>query len=76
MEDFYELEFNIKDLKSLDESLDQYLSIEYLQGENQYYCQRLRFWLVMICTFGSPLSGFVSGLILSTLRESPSLPSP
>ncbi|KAJ4773009.1 Ubiquitin carboxyl-terminal hydrolase 26 [Rhynchospora pubera] len=39
MEDFYELELNIKDLKTLDESLDQYLSIEELQGENQYYCE-------------------------------------
>lgn len=39
MEDFYELELNIKDLKTLDESLDQYLSIEDLQGENQYYCE-------------------------------------
>lgn len=39
MEDFYELELNIKDLKTLDESLDQYLSTEDLQGENQYYCE-------------------------------------
>lgn len=39
MEDFYELELNIKDLNSLDESLDDYLSIEELEGDNQYYCE-------------------------------------
>ncbi|KAL3630133.1 Ubiquitin carboxyl-terminal hydrolase 26 [Castilleja foliolosa] len=39
IEDFYELELNIKGLKSLDESLDDYLSVEELQGENQYYCE-------------------------------------
>ncbi|KAJ3692558.1 hypothetical protein LUZ60_011653 [Juncus effusus] len=38
MEDFYELELNIKDLKTLNQSLDQYLSVEELQGENQYFC--------------------------------------
>ncbi|KAL8045205.1 hypothetical protein ABFX02_08G097900 [Erythranthe guttata] len=38
IEDFYELELNVKGLKSLDESLDDYLSIEELQGDNQYYC--------------------------------------
>lgn len=37
-EDFYELELNVKGLKSLDESLDDYLSVEELQGDNQYYC--------------------------------------
>ncbi|KAK1293490.1 Ubiquitin carboxyl-terminal hydrolase 26 [Acorus calamus] len=39
MEDFYELELNIKGLKNLDESLNDYLSLEELQGENQYFCQ-------------------------------------
>ncbi|KAJ1379095.1 Ubiquitin-specific peptidase 48, partial [Sesbania bispinosa] len=38
MEDFYELELNVKGLKSLDESLDDYLSIEELHGDNQYFC--------------------------------------
>ncbi|KAK6150719.1 hypothetical protein DH2020_015651 [Rehmannia glutinosa] len=38
IEDFYELELNVKGLKSLDESLDDYLSLEELQGDNQYYC--------------------------------------
>lgn len=39
MEDFYELELNIKDLNSLDESLDDYLAVEELEGDNQYYCE-------------------------------------
>ncbi|CAN6540179.1 unnamed protein product [Malus baccata var. baccata] len=39
MEDFYELELNVKGLKSLDESLDDYLSVEELHGENQYFCE-------------------------------------
>lgn len=30
---------NVKGLKSLDDSLDDYLSIEELEGENQYYCE-------------------------------------
>ncbi|KAH7656175.1 ubiquitin carboxyl-terminal hydrolase 48 protein [Dioscorea alata] len=38
-EDFYELELNIKGLNSLDESLDDYLSLEQLHGENQYFCE-------------------------------------
>ncbi|XP_059653831.1 ubiquitin carboxyl-terminal hydrolase 26 [Cornus florida] len=38
-EDFYGLELNIKGLKSLDDSLDDYLSVEELQGDNQYYCE-------------------------------------
>ncbi|CAN4123360.1 unnamed protein product [Withania somnifera] len=38
IEDFYELELNVKGLKSLDESLDDYLNIEELEGDNQYYC--------------------------------------
>ncbi|XP_068659466.1 ubiquitin carboxyl-terminal hydrolase 26-like [Aristolochia californica] len=38
-EDFYELELNIKGLKNLNESLDDYLSVEELQGENQYFCE-------------------------------------
>lgn len=38
VEDFYELELNLKGLKSLDESLDDYLSEEKLEGDNQYYC--------------------------------------
>lgn len=38
IEDFYGLELNIKGLKSLDESLDDYLSMEELQGDNQYFC--------------------------------------
>ncbi|XP_014501559.1 ubiquitin carboxyl-terminal hydrolase 26 isoform X2 [Vigna radiata var. radiata] len=39
MEDFYELELNVKGLKSLDESLDEYLTVEELNGENQYFCE-------------------------------------
>lgn len=39
MEDFYELELNIKDLSNLDESLNDYLSLEELYGENQYFCE-------------------------------------
>lgn len=39
IEDFYELELNVKGLKNLDESLNDYLSIEELQGDNQYFCQ-------------------------------------
>ncbi|KAG0459749.1 hypothetical protein HPP92_022877 [Vanilla planifolia] len=39
MEDFYELELNIKGFSNLDESLDDYLSLEELHGENQYYCE-------------------------------------
>jgi hypothetical protein len=38
-ENFYELQMNVKGLKSLDESLDQYLSVEQLHGENQYNCE-------------------------------------
>ncbi|CAJ1973795.1 unnamed protein product [Sphenostylis stenocarpa] len=39
MEDFYELELNVKGLKSLDESLDDYLTVEVLNGDNQYLCE-------------------------------------
>lgn len=39
MEDFYELELNIKGLSNLEESLDDYLSVEALNGENQYSCE-------------------------------------
>ncbi|XP_021899831.1 ubiquitin carboxyl-terminal hydrolase 26 [Carica papaya] len=39
MEDFYELELNVKGLKSLDESLDDYLNLEELNGDNQYFCE-------------------------------------
>jgi ubiquitin carboxyl-terminal hydrolase 48 len=39
MEDFYELELNVKGLKSLDESLDDYLTVEELNGDNQYFCE-------------------------------------
>ena len=39
MEDFYELELNIKGFNNLDESLDDYLSLEELRGENQYFCE-------------------------------------
>ncbi|KAB1204508.1 Ubiquitin carboxyl-terminal hydrolase 26 [Morella rubra] len=39
MEDFYELELNVKGLKNLNESLDDYLSVEELQGDNQYFCE-------------------------------------
>ena len=42
MEDFYELELNVKGLKSLDESLDDYLTIEELHGDNQYFCESCR----------------------------------
>lgn len=39
IEDFYELELNVKGLKSLEESLDDYLSVEELREDNQYYCE-------------------------------------
>lgn len=39
MEDFYELELNVKGLKTLDDSLNDYLSIEALCGDNQYSCE-------------------------------------
>lgn len=39
MEDFYELELNVKGLKSLNDSLDDYLSVEELHGDNQYFCE-------------------------------------
>ncbi|XP_021744441.1 ubiquitin carboxyl-terminal hydrolase 26-like isoform X1 [Chenopodium quinoa] len=39
LEDFYELELNVKGLKSLDESLNDYLSEEKLEGDNQYHCE-------------------------------------
>jgi ubiquitin carboxyl-terminal hydrolase 48 len=38
MEDFYELELNIKGLNNLEESLNDYFSEEALDGENQYFC--------------------------------------
>ncbi|KNA18641.1 hypothetical protein SOVF_068810 isoform A [Spinacia oleracea] len=39
VEDFYELELNVKGLKSLDGSLSDYLSEEKLEGDNQYHCE-------------------------------------
>ncbi|GMH10736.1 hypothetical protein Nepgr_012577 [Nepenthes gracilis] len=39
LEDFYELELNVKGFKSLDESLEDYFSAEALEGDNQYYCE-------------------------------------
>ncbi|PKA51623.1 Ubiquitin carboxyl-terminal hydrolase 26 [Apostasia shenzhenica] len=39
MEDFYELELNIKGFSHLDESFDDYLNLEELHGENQYFCE-------------------------------------
>ncbi|MBA0574248.1 hypothetical protein Golob_001475, partial [Gossypium lobatum] len=39
MEDFYELELNVKGLKTLEESLTDYLSVEELHGDNQYFCE-------------------------------------
>ncbi|KAG2390003.1 Ubiquitin carboxyl-terminal hydrolase [Vigna angularis] len=38
MEDFYGIELNIKGLQCLDESLDDYLAVEELHGDNQYFC--------------------------------------
>ncbi|GAU47827.1 hypothetical protein TSUD_306380, partial [Trifolium subterraneum] len=38
-EDFYELELNVKGLKSLAESLDDYLTVEELHSDNQYFCE-------------------------------------
>ncbi|KAK7260825.1 hypothetical protein RIF29_27123 [Crotalaria pallida] len=38
-EDFYELELNVNGLTSLNESLDDYLSVEELHGDNQYFCE-------------------------------------
>ncbi|KAI3852486.1 hypothetical protein MKW98_009187 [Papaver atlanticum] len=37
-EDFYHLELGIQGFKNLDESLDDYLSMEKLSGDNQYSC--------------------------------------
>ncbi|KAK3144226.1 hypothetical protein QOZ80_4AG0310280 [Eleusine coracana subsp. coracana] len=39
MEDFYELELNIKGLNNLEESLNEYFSEEALDGDNQYFCE-------------------------------------
>ncbi|XP_027330791.1 ubiquitin carboxyl-terminal hydrolase 26-like isoform X2 [Abrus precatorius] len=39
MEDFYELELNVMGLKGLDESLDDYLTLEELRGDNRYFCE-------------------------------------
>ncbi|CAO2169267.1 unnamed protein product [Urochloa humidicola] len=39
MEDFYELELNIRSLNNLEESLNDYFSEEALDGENQYFCE-------------------------------------
>ncbi|OEL12988.1 Ubiquitin carboxyl-terminal hydrolase 26 [Dichanthelium oligosanthes] len=39
MEDFYELELNIKGLNNLEESLNDYFSEEALDGDNQYFCE-------------------------------------
>ncbi|KAK4793462.1 hypothetical protein SAY86_023897 [Trapa natans] len=38
VEDFYELELNVQGLKSLKDSLDDYLNVEELSGDNQYFC--------------------------------------
>ncbi|KAJ0231428.1 hypothetical protein HA466_0300740 [Hirschfeldia incana] len=38
VEDFYAVELNVKGIKSLDESLSDYLSLEHLDGDNQYFC--------------------------------------
>ncbi|XP_071730513.1 ubiquitin carboxyl-terminal hydrolase 26 [Rutidosis leptorrhynchoides] len=38
VEDFYGVELNVKGLKSLDDSLDEYFTEEELQGDNQYFC--------------------------------------
>uniref|UniRef100_A0A0D3BG09 ubiquitinyl hydrolase 1 n=1 Tax=Brassica oleracea var. oleracea TaxID=109376 RepID=A0A0D3BG09_BRAOL len=38
VEDFYALELNVKGLKSLDDSLSDYLCLEHLDGDNQYFC--------------------------------------
>ncbi|KFK34235.1 hypothetical protein AALP_AA5G118700, partial [Arabis alpina] len=38
VEDFYALELNVKGLKNLDASLNDYLSLEQLNGDNQYFC--------------------------------------
>lgn len=37
--DFYELELNVKGFTSLEESMNDYLSEEILQGENQWMCE-------------------------------------
>ncbi|XP_047337545.1 ubiquitin carboxyl-terminal hydrolase 26 [Impatiens glandulifera] len=39
LEDIYGLELNVKGLKSLEESLDDYFNVEKLEGDNQYYCE-------------------------------------
>ena len=37
--DFYELALNVKGLPTLEASLDDYLSIEHLAGDNQFFCE-------------------------------------
>ncbi|KAH7422547.1 hypothetical protein KP509_12G013700 [Ceratopteris richardii] len=39
IEDFYEIVLNVKGFSSLRESLDDYLSVEHMRGENQYQCE-------------------------------------
>jgi ubiquitin carboxyl-terminal hydrolase 48 len=37
--DFYELELNVKGFTSFEDSLNDYLSEEILQGDNQWTCE-------------------------------------
>jgi ubiquitin carboxyl-terminal hydrolase 48 len=43
--DFYELELNMKGFSSLEESLNDYLSEEELQGENQWLCMGCQIYI-------------------------------
>ncbi|KAI3980371.1 hypothetical protein MKX01_003910 [Papaver californicum] len=43
MEDFYDIELNIKGFNSLDKSLEDYLSVEKICGDNQYFCESCDF---------------------------------
>lgn len=42
MEDFYDLMLNVKGLKITEDSLDDYLSLEELHGDIQYFCKSCR----------------------------------
>lgn len=42
MEDFYELKLDFKSLKTTEDSLDDYLSVDKLHGDNQYFCESCR----------------------------------
>lgn len=40
VEDFWDIQLNVKDMKNLQESFEQYTEVELMNGENQYAAQR------------------------------------